>query len=157
VAAGTYGINCALSTLVSTPGDRRDTVLRGNCDVLVTDARQIERCDVSRPAAFGRGFFTPHTGFARERRHARDTATRPCSAASTRVFESGRDAARSAQRGLQSMQSLSLNRLLVGYCTILHRVFFDNSHACMSSRVDCNTALYMELRCRTHQSIFRVV
>jgi hypothetical protein len=73
VAAGTYGINCALSTLVSTPGDRRDTVLRGNCDVLVTDARQIERCDVSRPAAFGRGFFTPHTGFARERRHARDT------------------------------------------------------------------------------------
>jgi hypothetical protein len=92
VAAGTYGINCALSTLVSTPGDRRDTVLRGNCDVLVTDARQIERCDVSRPAAFGRGFFTPHTGFARERRHARDTATRPCSAASTRVFESGRDA-----------------------------------------------------------------
>jgi hypothetical protein len=142
VAAGTYGIDCALSTIVRTPGDRRDTVLRGNCDVLVTGARQIERCDVSRPAAFGRGFFTPHTGFARERRHARDTATRPCSAASTRVLSKAIEmlarccarvtaygAARSAQRGLQSMQSLSLNRLR---CTILHRVA-DN--ILMSSRV----------------------
>jgi hypothetical protein len=93
VAAGTYGIDCALSTIVSTPGDRRDTVLRGNCDVLVTGARQIERCDVSRPAAFGRGFFTPHTGFARETTaRARHCDTPVQRRKYSCAFESDRDA-----------------------------------------------------------------